>query len=121
MALSQDSAAGLQRRLSQSRVRPLMSVDEFRQSAGGRPPQGMSGALLALWHDARDDWNAAHESAQRDESAKGAWVHAYLHRKEGDPANAGYWYRRAGRHLPKCAIDAEWEQIAGELLEIDQT
>jgi len=81
----------------------------------------MSGALLALWHDARGDWAAAHESAQGDETSKGAWVHAYLHRKEGDLANAAYWYRSVGRPLPKCALDAEWEQIAGELLEIDQS
>ncbi|HXQ80109.1 MAG TPA: hypothetical protein VN775_02265 [Opitutaceae bacterium] len=81
----------------------------------------MSGALLALWHDARGDWAAAHESAQREETADGAWVHAYLHRKEGDAGNAAYWYRRAGRPPPKCGIEAEWRQIAGELLEIDET
>jgi hypothetical protein len=96
-----------------------MSVDEFRQSAKGQPPPGLSGALLALWHDARGDWAAAHDSAQGDDNANGAWVHAYLHRKEGDIGNAGYWYRRAGRPLPKCGIGAEWEQIAAELLAAD--
>jgi hypothetical protein len=93
-----------------------MSVDEFRQSTGGQPPPGLSGALLALWQDARGDWAAAHESAQGEETADCAWVHAYLHRREGDPGNAAYWYQRAGRPIPRCAVEAEWEQIAGELL-----
>ena len=93
-----------------------MSVDEFRESTGGQPPRGLSGALLGLWHDSRGDWAAAHEAAQADGSADGAWVHAYLHRKEGDLPNSGYWYRRAGRSIPTCGIAAEWAQIAGELL-----
>ncbi len=99
---------------------PLMSVDEFRQSASAEPPEGLSDALLALWHDARGDWTAAHESAQSGESDDGAWVHAYLHRKEGDSGNAGYWYRRAGRPVHTGGLDAEWSQIAGELLAADE-
>jgi hypothetical protein len=98
-----------------------MSVDEFRQSSKGRPPPGLHGALLALWHDARGDWGAAHDAAQGDETANGARVHAYLHRREGDLGNAAYWYRRAGLTLPQCAVEAEWEMIAGELLEADGT
>jgi hypothetical protein len=93
-----------------------MSVDEFKLLTGGEPPPGLPGALVALMHDARGDWSAAHDSAQREETPDGAWVHAYLHRKEGDPGNAAYWYRRAGRPLPKMALEAEWEQIARELL-----
>lgn len=99
----------------------LMSVDEFRKSTEGPPPPGLSGALLALWHDARGDWAAAHESAQSEATAHGAWVHAYLHRKEGDPGNAAYWYRHAGRALPKGDAEAEWRQIAGELLAAKKT
>jgi len=98
-----------------------MSIDEFRQLARGEPPQGLSGALIALLQDARGEWNAAHESAQREETPGGAWVHAYLHRKEGDQGNAAYWYRRAGRPFPKCGLEAEWELIAGELLKPDRT
>lgn len=93
-----------------------MSIDEFKKLVGGEPPPGMSGALAALLHDAKGDWTAAHGSAQADESPDGAWVHAYLHRKEGDLGNAAYWYRRASRPVPKCGVSAEWEQIAGELL-----
>jgi hypothetical protein len=97
-----------------------MSVDEFRKSTAGDPPAGLSNALLALWRDARGDWEAAHEAAQREESAECAWVHAYLHRKEGDPGNASYWYRRAGRPVSKASLDAEWSQIAGQLLKEGQ-
>ncbi|HMD61254.1 MAG TPA: hypothetical protein VKG78_07465 [Opitutaceae bacterium] len=98
-----------------------MSVDEFRKSASGGQPPSLHGALLALWHDARGDWTAAHECAQGQETAEGAWVHAYLHRKEGDPGNAAYWYRRAGRPPANCGLDAEWEQIARELLDGDRS
>lgn len=76
-----------------------MSFAEFLQStaAGNPPPPGLSRALQALWHEARGEWDAAHTLAQEAGGNDGAWVHAYLHRKEGDEANAGYWYRRAGR------------------------
>lgn len=93
-----------------------MSIDEFRKlAAGGEPPE-MQGALLALLYDARGDWESAHEAAQALATADGAWIHAYLHRKEGDLGNAGYWYKRSGRPIPRCTPDAEWEQIARELL-----
>lgn len=94
-----------------------MSLEEFRRLVGSRPPTGMSGALAALLHDAAGNWEAAHDAAQGDETPAGAWVHAYLHRKEGDPGNAGYWYRRAGKPVEKGELAAEWEQIAGALLE----
>jgi hypothetical protein len=95
-----------------------MSVDEFRELAQRPPQPGWSGALQALAHDARGDWEAAHEAAQCEEGRAGAWVHAYLHRKEGDDSNAGYWYRRAGRPASTAALDAEWAQIAAELLKV---
>jgi hypothetical protein len=93
-----------------------MSIEEFRQLRADKPPPGMSGALVALLHDAQGDWAGAHQSAQEEETPDGAWVHAYLHRKEGDLGNAAYWYHRAGRSIPKCGLEAEWEQIARELL-----
>jgi hypothetical protein len=93
-----------------------MTVDEFRLIAKGEAPKGLSSALLALYHDERGDWDAAHQAAQEGETLDGAWVHAYLHRKEGDMGNAGYWYRRAGRPIPTSSLEAEWAEIAGELL-----
>lgn len=76
----------------------------------------LRGALLALWWDAKGDWNRAHEIAQDVSGADGAWVHAYLHRKEGDLGNAAYWYRRAGRDVAVGDLRAEWEGIVGEML-----
>lgn len=94
-----------------------MTVEEFRRSlAEAMPPGGLSGPLLALWWDARGDWNRAHEAAQAGEDSDSAWVHAYLHRKEGDLANAAYWYRRAGRVRDEASLDDEWAAIAGALI-----
>lgn len=78
----------------------------------GAPPEGVDGAWLALWHDARGDWDAAHAAAQADHSSAGSWVHAYLHRKEGDLGNAAYWYSRAGQPVARGALEAEWRAIA---------
>lgn len=72
--------------------------------------------IRALWHDATGDWEQAHLVAQDVETADGAWVHAYLHRKEGDLGNAGYWYRRAGKPASSGPLDAEWRAIAQALL-----
>ena len=94
-----------------------MTLAEFKHTTGARqPPTGLSRPLLALWHDARGEWDAAHQVAQEIDDETGAWIHAYLHRKEGDAGNAGYWYRRARK--PECreSLDAEWEQITTALL-----
>jgi hypothetical protein len=89
-----------------------MTVDEFRIA----DPKKLSGALLALWWDGRGNWDKAHEVAQDVEGRDGAWVHAYLHRKEGDLGNAGYWYQRAGRRVATGDLRVEWEAIVGEML-----
>jgi len=73
--------------------------------------------LVALWWAGKGDWDKAHSIAQDDASADAAWVHAYLHRVEGDLPNAGYWYRRASRPVAAGALDAEWTQIVAVLTE----
>jgi len=94
-----------------------MNVESFRQSlADKNPPQGINQALLALWHDGKGDWDRAHDIAQDDEGSDGDWIHAYLHRKEGDTWNAKYWYRRAGKTMPDLSLDDEWEAIVSVLL-----
>jgi hypothetical protein len=95
-----------------------MTVDDLRASlkAAG-PPPNLSPLLRALWLDASGDWSGAHGIAQEDESRNGAWVHAYLHRKEGDEGNAAYWYRRAARPPYTGRLDEEWEVIARSLFE----
>ena len=94
-----------------------MNLTEFRASvAGENPPDNMNFALRTLWWDAKGDWHRAHACAQQDRTATGSSVHAYLHRKEGDMANAGGWYSRAGRTPPTVPLEAEWEALAQELL-----
>lgn len=90
-----------------------MNFEEFRMSLSGEePPAEVGAALTGLWWDAKGDWARAHESAQTDQSPDGAWVHAYLHRKEGDDANAGYWYLRAGKTPAHGPLEQEWLEIA---------
>ena len=81
------------------------------------PPEGLSLALQALWHDANGDWDEAHRLAQQQDDHDGAWVHAYLHRKEGDPSNAAYWYRRAHQPVSHRTLEEEWQTIAETLLD----
>jgi hypothetical protein len=80
------------------------------------PPEQTPPLLAALWHAGKGDWARAHEIAQDDESESGSWVHAYLHRVEGDESNAGYWYRRAKKPHATSPLAAEWEEIARALL-----
>lgn len=93
-----------------------MTFDEFRATLDADAPPRTAAALVALWHDAKGNWHRAHEVAQGIEDATGAWVHAYLHRKEGDEGNAGYWYRRAGQPHAHDPLDDEWTRIAQALL-----
>ena len=94
-----------------------MDLAALRASLPGpAPPSGLGLALQALWWDANGEWKRAHRLAQEDDGAAGASVHAYLHRKEGDPGNAAYWYRRAGKPVCRDSLDAEWEAIARALL-----
>ena len=97
-----------------------MSLEELRSSIARdtAPPASASLPLQALWHDARGDWDRAHQCAQDDPGRDGSWVHAYLHRKEGDLGNAGYWYARARRQMPAASVtlEAEWTDIAQALL-----
>jgi hypothetical protein len=95
-----------------------MTFQEFQEStAGNAPPAELPAPLEALWWDSKGDWAKAHECAQKHETGDYAWVHAYLHRKEGENANAGYWYRRAGRTVFGGTLEEEWAQITSALLD----
>jgi len=80
------------------------------------PPPGLKPLLEALWWEAKGDWERAHQIAQAIGSPEAARVHAYLHRREGDTANAAYWYRRAGCPESRQSLDQEWHEIASALL-----
>ena len=94
-----------------------MSLTDFRASlSGAAPAPGLDAPLAGLWRAAKGQWDEAHKIVQDEETADAAWVHAYLHRVEGDLGNAGYWYRQAGQPVAKDSLDAEWERIASALL-----
>jgi G3E family GTPase len=95
-----------------------MSVDTFEASLHhAKPPEGWSHALQALWWDAHGEWDRAHSLVQIDEADPHcAWVHAYLHRTEGDLSNAAYWYRRSGHPVATGALAQERQLIANALL-----
>jgi hypothetical protein len=98
-----------------------MDANAFRQSLNGtQPPANANLITQALWWDAKGDWGKAHECVQALEGSAddkaGAWVHAYLHRKEGDEFNAGYWYRRAGKPVFTGSLEQEWEGLVQALV-----
>jgi hypothetical protein len=94
-----------------------MTLDEFRATLRhDAAPAALAPALKAMWEDAKGNWSAAHAMAQDLGDETGSWIHAYLHRKEGDLGNAGYWYRRAGRPAAGDTLDEEWTRIVLSLL-----
>ncbi len=95
-----------------------MTLDEFTQLIEKQQtcPESLPGALQALWYDKKGDWNKAHQIVQNESDADSAWVHAYLHRKEGDMNNARYWYKRSGQPEFKSSLNQEWQEITQELL-----
>jgi hypothetical protein len=92
------------------------SPEEFKRSLAKLAPPDCAPALQALWWAAKDDWNAAHKIVMKHDDADCAWVHAHLHRVEGDLPNAGYWYRQAGKPAATTALDAERDAIIAALL-----
>ena len=94
-----------------------MTFDAFKNSLDkDTPPSDCSIALQALWYDAKGDWNKAHDLADGAGTPHANWVHAYLHRKEGDEWNAGYWYRIAGQQMTSVSFEEEWDSITKTLL-----
>lgn len=97
-----------------------MDTASFKKSTtANEPPDGASLYLRALWHDAKGNWDMAHNLIQDVEDNDASWIHAYLHRKEGDIGNAGYWYRRAGKQMPDVSLEKEWENIVDDLINGD--
>jgi hypothetical protein len=95
----------------------VVKMAEFKASfSDAAPAPGLDAPLAALWWAARGGWDAAHRLVQDEATADAAWVHAYLHRVEGDLGNAGYWYRQAGKPVAAGPLETEWEAIASKLL-----
>ncbi|MBR0894716.1 hypothetical protein JQ616_07125 [Bradyrhizobium tropiciagri] len=92
-------------------------MTDFRASLNDAAPDpALSSQLAALWWARKGDWDQAHRIVMNESDANSAWVHAYLHRVEGDLGNAGYWYGQAGQPVAKDTVEAEWERIVSALL-----
>lgn len=96
-----------------------MNAAELAASAAKdpAPPAGISLSAQALWHARAGHWDQAHDLCQDVPGKAGSWIHAYLHREEGDASNAAYWYARAGKPVPPASVSLadEWLGIAAEL------
>ncbi len=99
----------------------MMNATELAKSAANdsQPPNGLSTVAECLWLARAGKWDAAHDLCQDVTGAAGSWIHAWLHREEGDIPNAGYWYSRADREMPpqNLSLEDEWMNIANELLD----
>ena len=94
-----------------------MDLQQFEASLSREvSPEGLTPVLQALWYEGKGDWDRAHRIVQDISGASAAWVHAYLHRKEGDTWNADYWYSHAGRKRPSVSLKAEWQELVAQLL-----
>ncbi|MEO6219877.1 MAG: hypothetical protein ABIO81_05575 [Ginsengibacter sp.] len=94
-----------------------MNLSLFKESlSGNKPPQNLSVYLNALWYDAKGEWDSSHKLIQDVADNNASWIHAYLHRKEGDMGNADYWYHCAGKEKPDLSLEKEWEEIATSLI-----
>lgn len=94
-----------------------MNIATFTESlAANEPPENISVYLKSLWFDAKGNWNKAHQLIQDVEDKNASWIHAYLHRKEGDIGNAGYWYSRAGKSTSLLSLEKEWKEIVTALI-----
>jgi hypothetical protein len=89
-----------------------MTFEEFTASLKeNEPPKLLIPLLKALWYDGKEDWESSHNVAQDIDDNNGSWIHAYLHRKEGDISNARYWYSKAGKPTPNVSLKEEWESL----------
>lgn len=94
-----------------------MTIEAFIDSINDNQSSAqLNPYLLSLWHDKKNNWEDAHSLIQDLPDQKASLVHAYLHRKEGDVSNAKYWYQKAGRMMPECSLEQEWENLVSELL-----
>ncbi|HEX4851526.1 MAG TPA: hypothetical protein VFV08_12000 [Puia sp.] len=92
-----------------------MNITQFKKSLkADKPPAGISNYLEALWYDAKGDWDKSHQIVQDLNSSEAAWIHAYLHRKEGDISNADYWYGIARKKRPSVSLEKEWEDLVSD-------
>jgi len=96
----------------------MKTLSDFKASLDlVTPDANLSPQLKALWYDGKGDWHEAHKQVDHLNDPASSWVHAYLHRKEGDLWNADYWYRKANKIRPQCTLDEEWEQLTNAFIQ----
>lgn len=94
-----------------------MRVEDFKKSLSqSLPPEGIGSLLESMWFDGKGDWDKAHDIAQDIHTREGSWIHAYLHRREGDEGNAAYWYARAGKPVCRKSLSEEWDELVKAFL-----
>jgi hypothetical protein len=94
-----------------------MTLHAFTRSVlENKPPTPLTPSLQALWWAAKDDWERAHQIVMAHDDRDCAWVHAYLHRREGDLPNARWWYNESKRPVATGSLDNEWSAIVRALL-----
>jgi len=97
---------------------PMKTLTEFKESLNlEQPASELSVQLRSLWYDGKGDWHQAHAQVDQLSDQVSAWVHAYLHRKEGDIWNADYWYNKARQKRPNLSLQEEWEQLVLQFLD----
>lgn len=92
-------------------MKPTNYIEFQNTLTSNSPPMDWSEALKSLWYEAKGDWEASHNIAQDMHSELGSWIHAYLHRKEKDEWNAGYWYRQANKPFSTLTLDEEFKEL----------
>jgi len=100
----------------------MKTLADFKTSLNSaQPNNSLSVQLKSLWYDGKGDWQRAHAQVDSQTDSASAWVHAYLHRKEGDIWNADYWYNRAKQTRPAMSLDEEWETLVLHFLHPHRT
>lgn len=90
----------------------MLTIQSFKESLQFSSPEKNSSPIVkSLWYDAKGDWDKAHAEVDHLQDRDAAWVHAYLHRKEGDLWNADYWYAKAKKSRPSISLEQEWENL----------
>ncbi len=96
----------------------MKTLTEFKASLNLEEPiAGLNVQLRSLWYDGKGDWRRAHAGVDHLADQASAWVHGYLHRKEGDIWNADYWYKKAQQTRPNISLEEEWEQLVLQFLD----
>jgi hypothetical protein len=97
----------------------MNSLSAFKESLNQPfPDKNLSAILKSLWYDGKGNWDAAHTQVDHLSDKDSAWVHAYLHRKEGDLWNADYWYAKAKKDRPSISLEEEWENLVEHFLKV---